>query len=180
MQLIYIQTTHLQQKTAAGFYKENLQTTYREQTSGGVLQSATACPSCVTAITLEYSSVDATDLCCNTKPTATYYIDGSSFDTTTNLYSDINLTPAADGFYQVPTSGTYREQSSSTLGVVTTCPVCVNSVELAFDASDEYVLCCGSPSSDTYYLPLGTNFDTAPLLTLFILTHRKHLPRQVV
>ena len=24
-------------------------------------------------------------------------------------------------------------------------------------------MCCGSPSSDTYYLPLGTNFDTAPL-----------------
>ena len=159
---IYTDDT-LTTKAAAGFYKVSLQTTYREQTSGGVLQSATACPTCVTAITLEYSSVDATDLCCNTKPTATYYIDGSSFDTTTNLYSDTGLTPAADGFYQVPTSGTYREQSSSTLGVVTTCPVCVNSVELAFDASDEYVLCCGSPSSDTYYLPLGTNFDTAPL-----------------
>ena len=159
---IYTDDT-LTTKAAAGFYKVSLQTTYREQTSGGVLQSATACPTCVTAITLEYSSVDATDLCCNTKPTATYYIDGSSFDTTTNLYSDTSLTPAADGFYQVPTSGTYREQSSSTLGVVTTCPVCVNSVELAFDASDTYVLCCGSPSSDTYYLPLGTNFDTAPL-----------------
>ena len=159
---IYTDDT-LTTKAAAGFYKENLQTTYREQTSGGVLQSATACPSCVTAITLEYSSVDATDLCCNTKPTATYYIDGSSFDTTTNLYSDTNLTPAADGFYQVPTSGTYREQSSSTLGVVTTCPVCADSVNLFFDASDEYTLCCGSPALDTYYLPAGTNFDTTPL-----------------
>ena len=62
---IYTDDT-LTTKAAAGFYKVSLQTTYREQTSGGVLQSTTACPTCVTSITLEYSSVDATDrACCN-------------------------------------------------------------------------------------------------------------------
>ncbi len=45
-----------------GFYSDN--SIVREQVSG-VLQAQSACPGCGVEVTLCYSNIDATDVCCN-------------------------------------------------------------------------------------------------------------------
>ena len=66
------------------------------------------CPSCFNTLTLCYSSVSATDLCCNNSTTVTVYLAaGETFENNTGMYSNQSLTTAAaDGFYSANTCNT--------------------------------------------------------------------------
>jgi len=74
---------------------------YRQQSTGS-LGTATACPSCYTAIQLYFSSVSADDLCCNVNSTSTYYLAPgvAGFSTASVIYSNNTGTVASDGFYR--------------------------------------------------------------------------------
>jgi hypothetical protein len=66
------------------------------------------CPSCFNTLILCYSSVSATDLCCNNSTTVTVYLAaGETFENNTGMYSNQSLTTAAaDGFYSANTCNT--------------------------------------------------------------------------
>ena len=91
----------------AGYYSFN--GNYREW-SGTAFVSllSVLCPSCFNALTLCYSSVSATDLCCNNSTTVTVYLAaGETFENNTGMYSNQSLTTAAaDGFYSANTCNT--------------------------------------------------------------------------
>ena len=112
-------------KAADGFYQAPIEgvATFREQ-SGGVLLAAASC-TCAVSQALDFNSTP-TNLCCVSQTGVTYFIDqGTTFDTTTGLYTDATgQTPAPDNTYQVNGTTTFREQSGGTLAATATCPTC--------------------------------------------------------
>ena len=112
---------------ADGYYSEPNGSQFR-QITGSVLGSLQTCATCYTASTLAFSSVSATDICCNLPSTGSYFIDyGTTLLTTSNVYSDSSGTIAADGFYKESLSTTYRQMTSSVLGAGVSCPSCGSS-----------------------------------------------------
>ena len=114
---------NLTTKATDGYYQFGGQ--YRRQVSGALL-TATVCADCFAFDSLDYVSTSASDLCCETQTSVQYYYPaGSTFLTTTNIYTDVNLSNiAADGFYREPAANQYRQITGSVLGAVTTCPSC--------------------------------------------------------
>ena len=114
---------NLTTKATDGYYQFGGQ--YRRQVSGTLL-TATVCADCFAFDSLDYVSTSASDLCCATQTSVQYYYPaGSTFLTTTNIYTDVNLSNiAADGFYREPAANQYRQITGSVLGAVTTCPSC--------------------------------------------------------
>tara|TARA_R110000744_G_scaffold138139_3_gene248827 strand:+ start:1644 stop:3074 length:1431 start_codon:yes stop_codon:yes gene_type:complete len=112
-------------KATDGFYQAPIEgvLTYREQVSG-VLATAANC-ACAVAQVLDFNTTP-TNLCCISQTGVTYFIDqGTTFDTTTGLYTDASAqTPAPDNTYQVASTNTYRVQNAGTLSAVATCPTC--------------------------------------------------------
>ena len=91
----------------AGYYSFN--GNYREWSGTAFVSLLSAlCPSCFNSLTLCYSSVSATDLCCNNSTTVTVYLAaGETFENNTGMYSNQSLTTAAaDGFYSANTCNT--------------------------------------------------------------------------
>ena len=81
----------------------------------------------------------------------TFYIDTSLFSTATAVWTDTALTAkAADGWYQAPVEGviTYRQQTSGTLGVATSC-VCLTSWPSS--AGTNFGSACSITIDQTYY-----------------------------
>lgn len=108
---------------ADGWYSEPNGNSYR-QMSGSVLGAVTACPGCYVGVTLDYNTT-ANNLCCISQTSGSYFIDyGTTFATTSGVYSDNIGTPATDGFYQVNGTSTYREQAGGTLAAAAACPTC--------------------------------------------------------
>ena len=86
---------------------------------------AAASCTCAVSQALDFNSTP-TNLCCVSQTGVTYFIDqGTTFDTTTGLYTDATgQTPAPDNTYQVNGTTTFREQSGGTLAATATCPTC--------------------------------------------------------
>lgn len=63
----------------------------------------------------------------------------------------------------------YRQQASGTLGSLTTCPTCYDTLTLLYNASSETVACCdtggggSAPFSVTVYVAQGETFTTATM-----------------
>ena len=112
-------------KAADGFYQAPIEgvATFREQ-SGGTLGTAANC-TCAVSQVLDFNTTP-TNLCCVSQTGVTYFIDqGTTFDTTTGLYTDASAqTPAPDNTYQVNGTSTYRVQSGGTLAATATCAIC--------------------------------------------------------
>ena len=112
-------------KAADGFYQAPIEgvVTFREQ-SGGALGTAANC-TCAVSQVLDFNT-SPTNLCCVSQTGVTYFIDqGTTFDTTTGLYTDASAqTPAPDNTYQVNGTSTYRVQSGGTLAATATCATC--------------------------------------------------------
>ena len=110
---------------ADGFYQAPIEgvATYRELT-GGVLAAAANC-TCAVSQVLEFNTTPS-DLCCISQTGVTYFIDqGTTFDTTTGLYTDATgQTKAPDDTYRVSGTNTFRVQSGGTLAAVASCPTC--------------------------------------------------------
>jgi hypothetical protein len=110
---------------ADGFYQAPIEgvATYRELT-GGVLAAAANC-TCAVSQVLEFNTTPS-DLCCISQTGVTYFIDkGTTFDTTTGLYTDATgQTKAPDDTYRVSGTNTFRVQSGGTLATTATCPTC--------------------------------------------------------
>lgn len=136
---------------------------YRQQVSGLLLSGSSLCESC-DGQDLRYNVTSGSDLCCVSGTIFTYYFSpGDSFTdpSTTLMYSDQALTTLApDGFYNISPLGDYREQSSGVLGVLTSCPSCFTSTTVEYSSVSANDLCCGSPTSGTYYIDFGTTFLT--------------------
>tara|TARA_R100000900_G_scaffold132509_2_gene108935 strand:+ start:5769 stop:7682 length:1914 start_codon:yes stop_codon:yes gene_type:complete len=131
-------------KAADGFYQAPIEgvVTYREQ-SGGTLGTAANC-TCAVSQVLDFNT-SPTNLCCVSQTGVTYFIDqGTTFDTTTGLYTDATAqTPAPDNTYQVNGTTTYRVQSGGSLGAVTacaTCPVSCGAISIPSGAKGSYSL----------------------------------------
>jgi len=149
---------NLTTKSADGYYQSGGQ--YRQQVSGFLL-SSTVCSDCFDYDSLDYVSTTPGDLCClGQTATQYYYPTGSTFLTTTNIYTDVNLSSiAADGYYSEPNGSQYREIASSSLGSLTSCPSCYTAVTLDFNTTAND-LCCVSQTSGTYYVDYGTTLYT--------------------
>jgi len=110
---------------ADGFYQAPIEgvATYRELT-GGVLAAAANC-TCAVSQVLEFNTTPS-NLCCISQTGVTYFIDqGTTFDTTTGLYTDsTGQTKAPDDTYRVSGTNTFRVQSGGTLAAVASCPTC--------------------------------------------------------
>ena len=110
---------------ADGFYQAPIEgvATYRELT-GGVLAAPANC-TCAVSQVLEFNTTPS-NLCCISQTGVTYFIDqGTTFDTTTGLYTDATgQTKAPDDTYRVSGTNTFRVQSGGTLAAVASCPTC--------------------------------------------------------
>ena len=110
---------------ADGFYQAPIEgvATYRELT-GGVLAAPVNC-TCAVSQVLEFNTTPS-NLCCISQTGVTYFIDqGTTFDTTTGLYTDATgQTKAPDDTYRVSGTNTFRVQSGGTLAAVASCPTC--------------------------------------------------------
>lgn len=82
---------------------------YRQLTASGLGTSA-SCPQCYTTLSLCYSALSATDLCCNNPQSVFVYVPaGETFATATTLYSDTGLT-------QVASAGWYSDDTNNCIG----------------------------------------------------------------
>ncbi len=82
---------------------------YRQLTSSGLGTSA-SCPSCYTTLSLCYSAVSATDLCCGNPTSVFRYVPaGQTFATATTLYSNTALTNVAP-------AGWYSDDTNNCIG----------------------------------------------------------------
>mgnify|MGYP003647019885 CR=1 FL=1 len=110
----------------AGYYQAPVEgvATYRYWDGVSVLAAAVNCE-CKIIQLLDYNTTPNT-LCCISETPDTYYIDeGTTFDTTTGLYTDASgQTAAPDNTYQVNGTTSYRIQSGGVLGSVNACPTC--------------------------------------------------------
>ena len=63
----------------------------------------------------------------------------------------------------------YRQQASGTLGNLTTCPTCYDTLTLLYNNTNETVACCDvggggtAPYSVTVYVAQGETFATATM-----------------
>ena len=151
---------NLTTKATDGYYQFGGQ--YRRQVSGSLL-TATVCSDCFTFDSLDYVSTNSNDLCCLTQTASQYfYPTGLTFLTTTNIFTDVNLTTiAADGFYSEPNGSQFRQMSASSLGSITTCPSCATTLLLKYSSVDAFDLYCNPPSSVNYFVAFGQSFATA-------------------
>ena len=148
---------NLTTKATDGYYQFGGQ--YRRQVLGALL-TATVCADCFAFDSLDYVSTSASDLCCETQTSVQYYYPaGSTFLTTTNIYTDVNLSNiAANGFYREPAANQYRQITGSVLGAVTTCPSCALPSILASTQTPTNV--CQTPQATAIYfevVPPATN-----------------------
>ncbi len=150
---------NLTTKSADGYYQSGGQ--YRQQLSGTLL-SSNVCSDCFTFDSLDYAASSSGDLCCLTQtPSQYFYPTGSTFATTTNIYTDVNLTNVApDGFYSEPGGSQFRQISSSVLGSLQSCSSCYTARTLAFSSVSATDVCCNLPSSNSYYVDYGTTLLT--------------------
>jgi hypothetical protein len=83
---------------ASGYYSTLAGSRYWD---GSTLTALSACGSCYTQLSLCYTSVDATTLCCGISlPAIVYVAFGETFNSNTGIYSNPGLTSAApDGWY---------------------------------------------------------------------------------
>ena len=149
---------NLTTKATDGYYQFGGQ--YRRQVSGALL-TATVCADCFTFDSLDYVSTSSGDLCCLTQtPSQYYYPTGLTFLTTTNIYTDVNLSNiAANGYYSEPNGSQFRQITGGVLGSITGCSSCYTSVSLDYNNS-ENGLCCVSQTSGGYYVDYGTTLAT--------------------
>ena len=91
------------------------------------LLSQQACTGCTeNTINLQYNASSANDLFCVTSTSVNVFMAlGDQFSTTSQIFTDNTLvTPVSDGFYKEKFSNFYREESSSSLGVLLSGPSC--------------------------------------------------------
>ena len=113
--------------SADGFYQKN--GIYRQQQGGVLINGSSTCPSCAGNFeVLKVNSISANELCCVSSSSFTAHFNtGDSFSnpSTTLMYTDAALSSLSpDGWYKTKISNQYRQQSSGTLGVLTSCPTC--------------------------------------------------------
>lgn len=106
--------------------------------------------------TLYYDATSESTACCS-GTSGTYYLDGTTFGSSTMIYTDADLiTKASNGFYSNSQSGgSYRELNTSLNGIIV-CPSCSNNsyefrgdlvkYDLSSDACDN----SGSTTSSLY------------------------------
>ena len=150
---------NLTTKATDGYYQFGGQ--YRRQVSGSLL-TATVCSDCFTFDSLDYNATSSTDLCCLVQtPTQYFYPTGLTFLTTTNIYTDVNLTNvAADGYYSEPNGSQFRQITGSVLGSLQTCATCYTASTLAFSSVSATDICCNLPSTGSYFIDYGTTLLT--------------------
>ena len=150
---------NLTTKATDGYYQFGGQ--YRRQVSGSLL-TATVCSDCFTFDSLDYNATSSTDLCCLVQtPTQYFYPTGLTFLTTTNIYTDVNLTNvAADGYYSEPNGSQFRQITGSVLGSLQTCATCYIASTLAFSSVSATDICCNLPSTGSYFIDYGTTLLT--------------------
>jgi|21_taG_2_1085346.scaffolds.fasta_scaffold01708_4 hypothetical protein len=147
------------------FYSYSSQS--REKTSdatdGSGLSSAVSCATCFPAVGLTFGSSSA--IACCTGASGTYYMNQTTFATSTILYSTADgTTVASNGFYSFnPGNGgaiVYREVTggTGTLGTQTTCSDCATSISLCKGTSADDVCCTGCTSLTSFTATIGGNF----------------------
>lgn len=150
---------NLTTKATDGYYQFGGQ--YRRQVSGSLLTAA-VCNDCFTFDSLDYNATSSSDLCCLVQtPTQYFYPTGLTFLTTTNIYTDVNLTNvAADGYYSEPNGSQFRQITGSVLGSLQTCATCYTASTLAFSSVSATDICCNLPSTGSYFIDYGTTLLT--------------------
>jgi len=150
---------NLTTKATDGYYQFGGQ--YRRQVSGSLLTAA-VCNDCFTFDSLDYNATSSSDLCCLVQtPTQYFYPTGLTFLTTTNIYTDVNLTNvAADGYYSEPNGSQFRQITGSVLGSLQTCATCYIASTLAFSSVSATDICCNLPSTGSYFIDYGTTLLT--------------------
>ena len=147
------------------FYSYSSQS--REKTSnaedGTGLSTAVSCATCFPAVGLTFGSTAAIGCC--TGVSGTYYMNQTTFATSTILYSTADgTTVASNGFYSFnPGNGgaiVYREVTggTGTLGTQTTCSDCATSISLCVGTSADDVCCTGCSSLTSFTATIGGNF----------------------
>jgi len=143
-----------------------------DATDGSDLGSETACSTCYPAVGLSFGSTAAVGCC--TGVAATYYMNQSTFATSTILYSDASgSTAAIDGFYALisASSSVYREVSgdAGALGTQATCSACTTSISLCVGTSASDVCCTGCPTNTAFTgttnLTFGGSCSTGTIAT---------------